>query len=991
MSRKKSSSSSSPDVRSPVSPREEVAAPIAVTSAEEIAAMPESLSESDEVRATLLFYDLARLSPDIFWEMDAEGGYLYCSERVHDVLGYTPDEMLTRTFFDLLPSEDAVEDESGSDVAEAFRMRLAEGREFQIEARHIAKDGHEVLLDVTGSPVVDASGRLQGYRGFSRDVTAQRAIEAHHALLQRALDLNPNFFFIRDREGRFILANKAIADAYGTTVEDLIGKTDADFNPDPEEVEAIRRGDLEVMESRQDKFIPESPILRQGRWVQTTKLPLVDEDGVAQKVLGISSDITERVQMEQVIQTSLERRGRQVQTSTEVAQEIAAATALDDLFERVVTLVKERFGYYHAQIFRYDASARVMRLVVGYGMVGARMLAAEHFLPVGRGVVGAAASTGRPMLTPDVTRDPDWIPNTFLPGTRGELAVPIKLRDQILGILDVQSNITNALTQEDQLLLEGLCGQIAIAIHNTQLLESANTFRQVIAASGQGITIATLDGTLTYANPAFCTLVGETDPQALVGKSLFSFYPEALQDRLRKEILPALMENDQWQGELAVLTRTGTELPTLENLALVADEALTGEALTGERGEPRYLIRQVSDITERKEMEEALAMERHLLHALLDNVPDHIYFKDLESRFLRISTANARWLNVADPSVVLGETDFDHFAPEHAEKAFADEQQIIKTGEPLLNVEEKETWPDGRETWVSTSKMPLRDAEGNIIGTFGVSTDITARKLAEMESARLLDEMGGQAEELRSAVADMTIIQETVSALTVATTFEDAVKTLLPAVIEAVQASQISMFLVEDDYMTRVGLYPMSEADSARIGEKVALAEYPLTQDVIASQRPLVVSADDPRLQEHARQAYKTAGIVASATIPLVGREGILGTLAVSLNSSEDASGKGSPGKTAFTEHDIRILQMLADQTTLTFENIRLLEQTRARVERERQVRAITDKIRRGADRDAIMRTTLQELSRMFDAPEAIIRLGIQERLESTDTDPPAS
>ena len=287
--------------------------------------------------------------------------------------------------------------------------------------------------------------------------------------------------------------------------------------------------------------------------------------------------------------------------------------------------------------------------------------------------------------------------------------------------------------------------------------------------------------------------------------------------------------------------------------------------------------------------------------------------------------------------------------------------------------------------------MPLRDAEGNIIGTFGVSTDITARKLAEMESAHLLDEMGGQAEELRSAVADMTIIQETVSALTVATTFEDAVKTLLPAVTEAVQASQISMFLVEDDYMTRVGLYPMSEADSARIGEKDALADYPLTQDVIASQRPLVVSADDPRLQEHARQAYKTAGIVASATIPLVGREGILGTLAVSLTSSEDASGKGSPGKTAFTEHDIRILQMLADQTTLTFENIRLLEQTRARVERERQVRAITDKIRRGADRDAIMRTTLQELSRMFDAPEAIIRLGIQERLESTDTDPPAS
>ena len=977
MSRKKSSSSSERDghasgAPSPVSPRQEVTAPIAITSADEISAMPESLSQSDEARAALRFYDLARLSPDIFWEMDAEGNYLYCSERVRDVLGYTPDEILTRTFFDLLPGDDSTEDEAGSDVAETFRALLAEGREFQIEACHVAKDGHEVLLRVTGSPVVDASGRIHGYRGFSKDVTAQRALEADHTLLRQALDLNPNFFFIRDREGRFILANKAIADAYGTTVEDLIGKADADFNVDPEEVEAIRRGDLEVMESRQDKFIPESPILRQGRWVQTTKLPLVDADGVARRVIGISSDITERVQMEQVIQTSLERRGRQVQTSTEVAQEIAAATALDELFERVVTLVKERFGYYHAQIFRYDASARVMRLVVGYGMVGARMLAAGHYVTMGRGVVGTAASTGRAALAPDVTRDPDWVPNTYLPGTRGELAVPIKLRDQILGVLDVQSNITNALTQEDQLLLEGLCGQIAIAIHNTQLLESANTFRQVIASSGQGITIATLDGNLTYANPAFCTLVGETDPQALVGESLFSYYPEPLHARLREEILPALMEHGHWQGELAVLSRTGVETPTLENLAIVSDEAVTGE-----RGEPRYLTRQVSDITARKEMEEALAMERHLLHALLDNVPDHIYFKDRESRFLRISTANARWLNVADPSVVVGKTDFDYFAPEHAQKALADEKRILQTGEPLLNVEEKEVWPDGRVTWVSTSKMPLRDMTGNIIGTFGVSTDITARKLAEAERERLLAGMKDQAAQLRSVVEDMTIIQETMTALTGALAFDKAVDILMQSAVTALKADRVSMFLLDGEHLIRVGLYPADETQQARIGEVISLADYPLTRKVIESRRASAITVDSPELQEHARRSFIAGGIFANATTPLIGRQGVVGTLVVSF---------ATPGR-AFTEHDMRMLQMLADQTTLTFENIRLLEQTRARVERERQVRAITDKIRGGADRDAIMRATLEELSRMFDAPEAIIRLGSQERPLAADDD----
>lgn len=972
MSRKKSSHSSA----LPPSPRREVTAPITVTSADEIAAMSAPSLPVAEARATSHFYDLARLSPDVFWEMDAAGAYLYCSERVIDVLGYTPAEMLTRTFFDLLPAEDLSADAAESGVIETVRTLLAQGREFQLEACHIAKDGHTVVLDVIGSPVVDAGGRIHGYRGLSKDVTAQRGLEARYAFLRQAIDMNPNFFFIRDREGRFIVANKAIADAYGVSVDDLVGKTDADFNADPDELEVIRRGDLEVMESRQDKFIPESPILRRDRWVQTTKLPLVDADGVARKVLGISNDITERVQMEQAIQTSLERRGRQVQTSTEVAQEIAGATALDELLERVVTLVKERFGYYHAQIFRYDATARVMRLVVGYGMVGARMLAIGHAVPMGRGVVGAAASTGRPMLVPDVTRDPDWVPNTYLPGTRGELAVPIKLRDQILGILDVQSNITNALTQEDQLLLEGLCGQIAIAIHNTQLLESANTFRQVIAASGQGILIAKLDGTMTYVNPAFCTFVGETNAQALVGQSFFTYYPEALHARLRHEILPALMETGQWQGELTLLTRTGAEVPTLENLALVADEPLTGE-----RGEPRYLIRQVSDITVRKEMEEALAMERHLLHALLDNVPDHVYFKDLESRFLRISTANARWLNVASPSVVLGKTDFDYFAPEHANKALGDEKHILQTGEPLLNVEEKEVWPDGRVTWVSTSKMPLRDMTGNIIGTFGVSTDITARKLAEVERERLLAEMEGQAMQLRSAVEDMTIIQETMAALTAAFTFDEAVNILLQSTVAAVKADRVSMFLLDGEKLIRVGLYPADATQRARIGEVVSLADYPLTRQVIEARRPLAVTVDSPELTEHARRSFVAGGISANATAPLIGREGVIGTLVVSLMT---------PGR-VFTDHEMRMLQTLADQTTLTFENIRLLERMRARVERERRVRAVTDKIRRGADREAIMRATLQELGQMFDASEAIIRLGNQERLLTTDIDPPGN
>ena len=113
-------------------------------------------------------------------------------------------------------------------------------------------------------------------------------------------------------------------------------------------------------------------------------------------------------------------------------------------------------------------------------------------------------------------------------------------------------------------------------------------------------------------------------------------------------------------------------------------------------------------------------------------IPDAIYFKDTESRFLRISQAQAKRFNLTDPALAIGKTDADFFSGAHAGQALADELKAMKTGKPLVGIEEMETWPDGSVTWVSTTKMPLRDPSGKIIGTFGISRDITSRKLAEL-------------------------------------------------------------------------------------------------------------------------------------------------------------------------------------------------------------------------------------------------------------------
>lgn len=154
------------------------------------------------------------------------------------------------------------------------------------------------------------------------------------------------------------------------------------------------------------------------------------------------------------------------------------------------------------------------------------------------------------------------------------------------------------------------------------------------------------------------------------------------------------------------------------------------------------------DITERRKTELALAKERSLLRTLMESLPYNIYFKDLDSRFIAVSKALAEVHGKKDPSELIGLTDRDLFSTEHAEAALADERNIVHTGQPIIDYEEKETWPDHEDTWVSTTKMPLRDAQGNIIGTFGISRDITERKRAAEKLARLTEELRAKNESL---------------------------------------------------------------------------------------------------------------------------------------------------------------------------------------------------------------------------------------------------
>jgi len=151
-----------------------------------------------------------------------------------------------------------------------------------------------------------------------------------------------------------------------------------------------------------------------------------------------------------------------------------------------------------------------------------------------------------------------------------------------------------------------------------------------------------------------------------------------------------------------------------------------------------HLLSVVRDITTHKIAEDTLEKEQFLINALMNNLSDHVYFKDTESRFIRNNKAHALSFGLNDPDELIGKSDFDFFTEQAARQAYEDEQMIIKTGQPIIK-EEKLTRKDRSDAWFSAIKMPLWNKEGQIIGTFGISRDITERKRSEFENYALFE------------------------------------------------------------------------------------------------------------------------------------------------------------------------------------------------------------------------------------------------------------
>ena len=160
-------------------------------------------------------------------------------------------------------------------------------------------------------------------------------------------------------------------------------------------------------------------------------------------------------------------------------------------------------------------------------------------------------------------------------------------------------------------------------------------------------------------------------------------------------------------------------------------------------------------------MKTDLKKSAYLLKCMMDNMSDLIYFKDRDSKFIMVNKALAEWQGERSPDEMVGKSDGDTYSVEDARRMREDELHIMETGEPLFGVEEDETWKNGTHAWVSSTKMPLRDESGKIIGIFGISRDITEHKLAELRAAKYAEENRQFREEIEDDLLMASQLQKT--------------------------------------------------------------------------------------------------------------------------------------------------------------------------------------------------------------------------------------
>lgn len=686
----------------------------------------------------------------------------------------------------------------------------------------------------------------------------------------------------------------------------------------------------------------------------------------------------------------IEDRALRLEAAAEVSRAASNILNPDELIHKAVELIRERFNLYYVGLFLLDEEGRYARLCAGTGEAGNRMVTQEHRLGVGgNSMIGWCIANQQARIALDVGIEPMRFENPLLPDTRSELALPLLARGMAIGALSVQSDREAAFTDNDIAILQSMADQLANAIENTRLIkarqqaedalrESELLYTSLVKNMNFNVFRKDLAGRYTYANEAFCRSMNSTLVK-LLGKTDYDFSPKETADKYRRDD--------------AKVIASGKPLEVIEEHLLTEDLDADRPATTRRGSGVRYIqtlkapVRNIQeeiigiqgafwDISDRRIAE--IEAERHAIQlqtasevsraasSLLDvNELTQQAVDLICNRFnlyyvgMFLVDQNGAWTGEPGRWAVLragtGEAGPNMISQGHKLEiggasmigwcvSNARSYIILDTtaeaddagGKPLNYSSAGEKTPVQRfknpllPDTRSEIALPLT-SRGQVLGALSIQS--TSRNAFTDEDVTILQSM---ADQLANAIANASLYEQTQSALR-------------------------EMETIYHRYLVR-GWSEYSQTRSASGYRKSEHDVTPLGSDLLPEVQQVM---DETNLtpRKAIEDEHKTL------IVPIKLRDFPIG--AIGLTSKE--------GQRHWSEDEISLIETLSEQFALAAENLRLLEETQRRAEREHLVSEITTKLRLSNDPLVILQTAASELRHALNARNARIRIASAE------------
>lgn len=547
---------------------------------------------------------------------DPQGNYIDVNRAGCEMLGYTREEILRLNMRDLVTTQDL--------ARQPLRLAELKAGQTTITVRQmVRKDGTLLPVEISGKQLAD--GRLQGIvRDVSARLQAEEALRRSEEALQATLDGLSAHIANLDEAGNIIVVNAAwrqfavlnglSASGYGLG-QNYLEICDRATGDCSDEAAAMAGGIRDVLTGQRDYFYLEYPCHSpsEQRWF-AARVTRFQGAGPARVVVA-HENITVRVLAEQ----RLRQRVSELTAIHRASQRLQDLLSLDDLAAEIIGVLEQVLGYsYGAILLITEPGGRLVPFALSDQGQGRDFVKTDRAylnapdLRVGEGVVGWVAQSGESVRLSDVRQDQRY--RTARPDVQSELCVPLKIGPQIVGVINVESNMLNAYSADDQRVLETVAAQIASAVQNarlfnevqhhaaeleervtertTELAHERERLRAILDAIGEGVVFTNQDGTIEYINPAMERLTGYAAREAL-SRNPRIWQSDQTPPALYNQLWSTITRGELWQGELLNRRHDGT----------LYDASLTVAPLLDSQSRILGFVGVQRDITHQKELD----------------------------------------------------------------------------------------------------------------------------------------------------------------------------------------------------------------------------------------------------------------------------------------------------------------------------------------------------------------------------------------------------